>query len=205
MGAIRVMVFDYNNKVKAGSLIIVAGVQFIILTVFAASLYPNFSISNNYISDLGIWNYVSAPIFNSSMILYGVLILSSSYFIQKEFKLKLFSGLMALGGLGSIFAGVFPFDSFVINGFPVFHNTGAIIAFMVGGLAPIVSYKITKEPFRFFSIILGILVLIALTLFMVTPAYNYLGLGVGGMESLIFYPSLIWIIAFGSYLMANSD
>jgi hypothetical protein len=40
---------------------------------------------------------------------------------------------------------------------------------------------------------------------MVTPAYNYLGLGVGGMESLIFYPGLIWIIAFGSYLMSNSD
>ncbi len=198
------MEFD-NNKLKAGILLSVAGTQFIILTIFAEAVYPNFSIPNNYISDLGIWNYVSAPIFNSSMILYGLLLLISGYFIQKEFGLRLLSSLFALGGLGAIFAGVFPVDSFVVNGFPVIHNTAAIIAFISGGLAPIVSYKITKEPFRYFSVILGLVVLIALTLFMVTPAYDYLGLGVGGLESLIFYPGLIWDIALGCYLMASSD
>ena len=200
-----IMVFDYDNKIKAGTFLAVAGAQFIILTIFAEALYPNFSVPNSYISDLGIWNYISAPIFNSSMVLYGLLLLISSYFIQQEFRLRLLSSMFVLGGLGAIFAGVFPFDSFVMNGFPVIHNTGAIVAFISGGLAPIISYKVTKKPFRYFSVILGVIVLIALTLFMVTPSYSYLGLGVGGMESLIFYPGLIWDVAFGCYLMASSD
>jgi hypothetical protein len=34
---------------------------------------------------------------------------------------------------------------------------------------------------------------------------NYFGLGRGGMERLIAYPTLLWSVAFGGYLMGESD
>lgn len=199
------MQFLRDRKKIAGSLLLVGGAQFIILTILAEAVYPNFSVSNNYISDLGIWNSPSAAIFNFAIILHGLLTLASAYLFHEEFKTLAVSIPFALIGLGAIVAGVFPFDSFVVNGFPVIHNTGAIMAFISGGVAAITVYKITKAPFRYISVVFGGVALLALTLFMFTSPYNYLGLGVGGMESMIFYPELIWVIGFGGYLMALSD
>jgi hypothetical membrane protein len=33
----------------------------------------------------------------------------------------------------------------------------------------------------------------------------YLGLGIGGMERMIVYPTLIWTVAFGGYLIGSKE
>jgi hypothetical membrane protein len=59
-----------------------------------------------------------------------------------------------------------------------------------------------KLPFSLISIFLGVMSLFALVLF---AAQQYLGLGVGGMERMIVYPLLMWIIGFSGYLFASPE
>jgi hypothetical membrane protein len=89
----------------------------------------------------------------------------------------------------------------LVNGVPVLHSIAAIISFFFGGIAAIASYRITKDPFRYFSVILGVAALLALVLF-ATTGPDYLGIGVGGMERMIVYPTLTWVIGMGANLLS---
>ena len=51
---------DSNNKTIAGALLFVGGLQFTLGMIVAEAVYPNYSVSRNYISDLGVWNKPSA-------------------------------------------------------------------------------------------------------------------------------------------------
>jgi len=192
---------DYSKI--AGTLLLVGGVQFVIALIIAEAIYPNYSVSANYISDLGVWSKPSAAIFNPSIILFGSTVLASSYFIKKQFKLGKIAYLLALSGAGSLSVGIFPENTFLVNGIPVIHSISALIAFVIGGVSAVAAYKYTKSPFKIISVILGAATLTAAVLFFTTRDYGYLGLGVGGMERMMAYPTLIWIISLGGYLLSN--
>ncbi|MCK5593250.1 DUF998 domain-containing protein, partial [Candidatus Bathyarchaeota archaeon] len=85
---------------------VVGGVLCVLGIIIAEALYPGYSTSVNYISDLGVGP--SALIFNSSIFLLGVLAVCSAYFIQKAFNFKLFSILAAIAGIGAMGVGLFP-------------------------------------------------------------------------------------------------
>jgi hypothetical membrane protein len=63
----------YSKEKVAGMLFFIAATQFVLGLTIAEALYPGYSVSDNYISDLGIGP--SAVIFNSSVFLLGLLIL----------------------------------------------------------------------------------------------------------------------------------
>ncbi len=193
---------DSDNKTIAGALLLVGGLQFTLGMIVAEAVYPNYSVSRNYISDLGVWNKPSATIFNPSIILLGLTILISAYFIQREFKRGVITSLFVLAGLGPIGVGIFPENTFLVNGVPLIHSIAAIVSFIFGGIAAVTSYRITKGPFRYFSVILGFATLFALFLFATTRP-DYLGIGVGGMERMIVYPNLIWTIGMGANLLPS--
>jgi hypothetical membrane protein len=199
------MILGTDNKKKAGVLLFVGGAQFTVFLTVAEAVFPNYSVSTNYISDLGVWSKPSAAIFNPSVFFFGLLLLASGYYLQKEFRKRGFSSIVALAGLGALGVGIFPEDTFLVNGVPAIHGLFALFAFLFGGLAAIASYKVTKAPFRYFSVILGVAALLALGLFGSTQSYDYVGLGVGGMERMIVYPTLVWAVCLGGYLMADSD
>ena len=193
---------DSDNKTIAGALLFVGGLQFVVAMVVAEAVYPNYSVSGNYISDLGVWSKPSAAIFNPSIILFGLTILVSAYFIQRVFRRGAITGFFVLAGLGPIGVGIFPENTFLVNGVPVIHSIAAIISFVFGGIAAIACYRITRGPFRYFSVILGIVTLFALFLFAATGP-GYLGIGVGGMERMIVYPNLIWTTGMGANLLPS--
>ena len=194
---------DYSKI--AGTLLLVGGAQFVIALIIAEAIYPNYSVSANYISDLGVWGKPSAAIFNPSIILFGSTVLASSHFIKKQFKLGKIAYLLALAGAGSLGVGVFPENTFLVNGIPVIHSISALVAFVIGGVSAVVAYKYTKPPFKVISVILGAATLTATVLFVTTRDYGYLGLGVGGMERMMAYPTLLWIIGLGGYLLGASS
>ena len=184
----------------AGASLFVGAVQFVTGMHLAEYLYPGYSVSGNFISDLGATCRVactvyqpSASIFNSSVILLGLLILSSSYFIWREFRSSLITALFCLSGLGAIGVGLFPETAGVL------HVIVSFITFFFGGLGAIAASKVVKVPFSYFSILMGIASITALVLF---GANIYLGLGPGGMERMIAYPVILWAISFGGYLMS---
>lgn len=182
-----------EDKVIAGFLLFVGGVVCILGIIVSEALYPGYSTSKNYISDLGVGP--SSFIFNLSVFLLGVLILSGAYFIHRAFKVVVFSVLVVLAGVGAVGVGIFTKDTGFV------HLAFSLIVFLFGGLSAIASYKLQKPPLSYSSAVLGFMVLLALVLF---ATGNYLGLGRGGMERMIAYPALLWTVAFGGYLIGGS-
>ncbi|MCK5266566.1 MAG: DUF998 domain-containing protein, partial [Spirochaetes bacterium] len=184
-----------NYQHAAGVLLFIGAVQFVLGMLIAEFLYPGYSASMNYISDLGatcrttcIIYQPSASIFNTSVSLLGVLALVSSYFIWREFHNRLISLLLGLSGVGMVGVGLFPETA------GIFHLVASFIAFFFGGLSAIATYKLVKAPFAYLSVLMGMISLIALALFI---SEIFLGLGPGGMERMIAYPLLLWVIGFG--------
>jgi len=177
----------------AGLLIMVGVSQFTMLMIVCESLYPNYSVAYNYISDLGVG--VTAPIFNSSIILLGLAIIASSKLLYKVFRSKTLSIPLFLTGFGALGVGLFP------EGSPYsLHTIMSAATFISAGITATVAYKFTPKPISYISIVMGITSLTALGLF---ASENYLGIGCGGMERMIVYPVLQWALIFGGYITAK--
>ena len=74
---------NYSNGKVAGTLIFVAVTQFVLGVIVSEALYPGYSISDNYLSDLGVGS--SSMIFNSSVFLMGVAVDRWSLFSAARF------------------------------------------------------------------------------------------------------------------------
>jgi hypothetical membrane protein len=184
---------ELDDTKVAGTLLFLGAVQFLIVLVVAEALYPNYSVSLNYISDLGVGS--TALIFNSSVFLLGLLVVAGAYFIREAFKSNFLFITLTLTGIGAMMVGLFPETAGVM------HTIASLITFLFGGLAAIVSYKVEKPPFSYLSVVLGALGLVGLGLF---ASGNYLSLGVGGMERMIAHPVLLWAVGFGGHLVSHS-
>jgi len=184
----------YSNGKIAGVLFFIAATQYVLGVIIAEALHPGYSISTNYMSDLGIGQY--AMIFNASVFLLGLFIIVGTYFLQRAFNVKILTVLLILLALGYMGVGIFTENS------ETMHFIAALLVFIFGGLSAIYSYKLMKLPFSLISVILGLMTLSAMVLFGVN---QYLGLGAGGMQRMVVYPILIWIIGFGGYLIALTE
>lgn len=181
-----------SPKTIAGILFFVAATQFILALTIAETGYPGYSIANNYISDLGIGP--SALVFNISVILLGLFTLTATYYLHKTFTVKLETILLVVAALATMGVGIFTENS------EPFHDIFSVIVFSFGGLAVLASSRMLHRPLSIISIILGLLILITLPLYI---GGFYAGLGSGGMERIIVYPLLIWMIGFSSFLMTT--
>jgi hypothetical membrane protein len=199
-----------NGRI-AGVLFLVASAQFMLGLVAAEALYPDYSVANNYISDLGVGP--SSMIFNSSAFLFGLLSIIGAYFLPRTTDFRGLTVLLILMAIGSMGVGIFT------SGFStMIHGIVSLMAFGFGGLSTIASFKVSTLPLSAISLTLGVMTLGALALFatgLVTtgsltssepPASEFfLGIGPGGMERMIVYPALIWLTLFSGHLIALSD
>ena len=196
---------NFSSSKAAGILLLVGATQFIIFLVIAEAVYPGYSTSANYISDLGVWGKPSAPFFNVSTMIFGLCVIAGSYFIGREFNSRIIAVLFGLAGLGALGVGVFPENTFLVHGVPVIHTVSAATAFIIGGVTAIASFRITESPLRYVSVVLGAAALLSTVLFETTKSMGYLGLGVGGMERMVAYPTLLFLLGFGGYLLGRHD
>lgn len=180
----------YSPRRVAGLLLAVAAAQFSVGLIWAAARYPGYSIADNYISDLGVGP--AAPLFNGSVILLGALVIVAAYYVQQAFRRRAFTGVLVLLGVGGVGVGVFTED------FGSLHWIFSAVALSLGGVAAVAAAFLVRAPFRYFSLGLGVVSLVALGLFV---AGAHLGLGVGGMERMIVYPILAWGMTYGGHLM----
>jgi len=200
----------YPRERIAGALFLVATAQIIIGVTIAEARYPGYSVSANYVSDLGVGP--SAAVFNSSVFLLGLLLAIGVYFLRQKAELKTVNILLFLMALGAMGVGIITKD------YTVPHGAVSSVAFFFGGLSAIASAKVLKKPLSIISMALGAMTLAALALFSTgliasgsmtsNIAYDsifYLGLGPGGMERMIVYPALIWLAAFSGYLATQRE
>ena len=176
--------------------------QFFIALTVAEALYPAYSVSQNYISDLGATCRATcqvvqptATIFNSSIFLLGVFGIFAALCMWRGFRNRILSIFIGLTSFGAMGVGFFPETAGPI------HHIVSLITFVFAGLSAIASYKMQKAPLSYLSVLLGVMTLLSLTLYI---SNIFLGLGPGGMERMIVYPALIWTAGFGAYLFASS-
>ncbi|BDR91916.1 DUF998 domain-containing protein [Vulcanisaeta souniana] len=181
-----------NRLSTAGLLIFIGVAEFLLLMLTAEALYPGYSVSRNYISDLGVGP--TAVIFNSSIIIMGLLLIIAAILTWKLS--KVFAVTIALTGIGAMGVGIFP------ETVHPFHLIFALIAFLFASISSYPTIKISRSPGRVLWPILGTIGLIALILYIM---HMYLGLGPGGMERMIVYPNLTWALAFSAELMNYKD
>ncbi|MDE1859985.1 MAG: DUF998 domain-containing protein [Candidatus Micrarchaeota archaeon] len=179
----------------AGALVFIGAAEFLIFMMVSEAIYPDYSIAHDAISALGVG--LTSYIFNLSIILFGALIIVASYLIEKSTKDKLMSTFLFLFGIGTCSVGIFPgtvrFE----------HMVAAMTAFVFGGLSAIASYRATKPPFSYISIMLGIVSLFSL---FVAPFFHIASvIGSGGAERMVVYPILVWALGFGAYLMSRAE
>jgi hypothetical membrane protein len=201
---------SYSRGKVAGMLFFLAVTQFVLCLIIAEALYPGYSVSDNYISDLGVGP--SAIVFNSSAFLLGLLLLAGTYLQRRSPNFKTLNILLLLMAIGAMGVGVFTKD------FTLAHGAVSSMAFFFAGLSAIASFKVLQKTLSLISIVLGAMTLTALALFsagIITSgsltsniAYDssfFLGLGPGGMERMIVYPALMWLAAFSGHLVTKRE
>ena len=184
------------NLRSPGLWLLIGGLEILFLIHLSESLYPGYSISANYISDLGVGPMLSSAIFTVAVILFGLMALLAAVLLRQRDRKSLIWLLLALSGIGAIGVGVFNED------YPLVHRPSALLAFLFGNLAALYSCRMVRPPLACVFALLGLIGLSALALY---GGGFYVGLGVGGMERMILYPAMFWAIGFGAYLSAEED
>jgi hypothetical membrane protein len=185
------MKISEHSRMIVSGLVLFAGVaQFFLAVLIAEALYPDYSVANNYISDLGVGS--TADIFNISIVVVGIAIIISGVFLQKfSMSLRI---VLILAGIGAMGVGVFPETTGSL------HTYSSLLVFLMASIAPyFIAWKL-RNTLSIIWVILGTLGLISLILYV--PGV-YLGLGKGGMERLIVYPDLLWALGFGGWIIGK--
>ena len=207
---------DSARAIRRGAIVWVLAIQFFIAQIIVQAAWTTpFSLTANYISDLGNTAcapyplgsnmYVCSPwhaLMNASFIVQGVIILVGIVLIYRAFPAgrtrTIGLVLLALAGPGSILVGLFPEN---VSSTP--HTIGAAAHFISGNLGIAVlgiAIAVTRRqtPLAIFSISSGSVGLLATALFI---SGNYLGTGIGGMERIAAYPLPLWLIVIGGAML----
>jgi len=187
----------YPPEKISGLLLFVGSVQFLLGLVLAEEVYPDYRVSQT-ISSLGRPG-PSALIFNSSLFLEGMLVLVAAYFLYKAFHKLPVTPFFAMGGLGAMGAALFPEDVYNI------HLAFSIVSFFAASLTPFITLSLQSSPFKYLSISLGTLSFAAAAILAIPQALYSLALPYGAVERIVAYPTLLWVIGFGSYVMSRNS
>jgi hypothetical membrane protein len=190
---------------------------FLLLNAASEAIYPNFSLQTNAMSDMATVGVRTFAIEEIAILGIGICWTVGAYYLFRNTRKRGMMILNLLPGVGFLLAGLSPENVNV-----VIHSIGALLAFPLGGVAAILSYRVIRSQFKYFSIALGALSLVStfITFFggqiigpcgscaADVPGYiqslEQLVLGLGGWESMIIYPLLIWLMGFGSNLLAEN-
>ncbi len=206
------------NRVQwVGLLLFVGGITFGMALHLAELTYPGYSVSLNWIIDLGqscsyagtnwphdcVYIQPSATIFAVGAVVFGGLMLMSAwrlYPLQRARRLSLLLGAMGVGAVG---LAAFP------EGIPAPHAAFAAIGLLAGAVAAVESFRFAVRPLGFLFLVLASISLVAFAILITvgggTVAPTWTPLGKGGMERMVVYPELFWDVAFGAMLIARPD
>lgn len=187
---------------RAGSLLLFGGLEVLLLMTLAEALYLGYSTHTNTISDLAAVGAPTWLFFDPSVFVWGVCWFVGAYFLFRGRGKKGLMIVNLLPGIGVTLASLSPENVNI-----AVHSIGAVLAFIPGAVAMMLSYRLIKSSLRYFALSLGALSLVAVVIYF-GAYYSTIvqdTLGSGGSERIIVYPILIWLIAFGSYLLSREN
>lgn len=186
---------------RAGFLLSFAGVDFLLVIIVLEAVYPGYSIHHNTMSDLLAVGTGTSIVGEPMLFLAAICWIAGAYYLYRHAGRTGMMVLNLLPGTGLLLAVLSPEN---VN--LVLHSIGAVLALVPGPIAAILSYRTIRSPFRYHALSLGSLSLIGAVVEFGAYGTSLVqqGLGPGGWERVIVYPLLIWLIGFGSYLLAKS-
>jgi len=193
---------NLNRVHVAGALLLIAGIIFFLGMNIAMSTYPNFSVRENWVADLGATGEQPATtIYAATKLIFGILGLASTYLlwpVAKPKRLILFLGIAGIGALGSIM------------NIDMVQELFSLVAFLFGAIAAIDSYRIVRRPLGYIFITLGAIALIAISIIVavntgIVAPDAWMPLGKGGTQWMVLYPDILWVIIFGTTLMTSPE
>jgi hypothetical membrane protein len=190
----------------AGVLYSSAGFVLLMGIITAETKYPIFRhyATRQEISDLGgtrppqgLVTQPSAMIFDTTMLIAGVLLLAGAFVLWRLYRNRLLTVVSTLFGAGTFLVGIFP-------GNTTPHPYVALIAFVFAPLTAIAAVRVTSGPFRVMSLAVGLLSLVALIAGELGDSSPFVkSIGIGGTERWQVFPIILWLAFFGGHLLAS--
>ena len=199
IGSIEAVLGDGRNV--AGVLFFALAAQFMTVIMLAAAMVPGYDFNAAAISDLGVFPE-TALLFNVSLVVVGVFNLLGGYAFYRTHGKRWLLALFVVAGVGAIVAGVFPLGTSDL------HSLGALLAFLFFNLQALGTATRLAGPMKAISILLGLAGLVFVVLMILGDGGNAAAFGVighGGTERMIVYPPMMWLVAFGGYLVASTS
>jgi hypothetical membrane protein len=192
----------------AGVLYSSAGFVLLMGIITAETKYPLFRhyTTRQEISDLGgtsppqrLVTQPSAMIFDMTMLIAGMLLLAGAFALWRLYRHRVLTVVSTLFGAGTLGVGIFPGNTSP-------HPVVAMIAFVFSALTAIAVFKVTSAPFRFMSLSVGLLSLVALFVgFLGSNSPVAKSIGLGGVERWVVFPMILWLAFFGGHLLASKQ
>jgi hypothetical membrane protein len=190
----------YGNETTSGLLLALGAGQFMVMMMLLEAVAPGYSMHDNAISDLGTIPETRL-FFNASLFVIGLMNLVAGYFLYGSLGDKILLTVFCLGGIGAMGAGLVPLDS------PLgVHGIFAFLAFLFLNIEAIMVGLKLHWALKAISVLSGMVGLIFLVVMLLVDSgtIDVSGsIGHGGVERMIAYPALIWMMIFGGYLMAK--
>jgi hypothetical membrane protein len=188
-----------------GAFLALGSLQFLIAMALVQLAYPGYSLSANYISDLG--NSTLSPwstLFNVSIQLLGLLGIAASVLVRSAFlprtSARIGLAFLALASLGAFLVGTFPETATELNGNIhayvsdlTFLGSGAALVFL--GFAMLGDVR--WELYGFYSVLSGLVTFAAIVGFVAIHDTSHVGL----WERLIVAPVLLWGLVAGAHIL----
>ncbi len=192
----------FNNLRIPGLLLSIGAAQFLTMMMLLEAIAPGYSMHTASISDLGTIPETEL-LFGITLFALGIMNLVGGWFLFKSWGSKSLLSVFTLGSIGAVGAALIPLDS------PIgLHSLFALLAFLFLNLEAITVGLRMRGSLRAISVIagaIGIIFTIAM-IFVDSGVLDPSGsIGHGGVERLIAYPALIWMVLFGGYLIARSE
>ncbi|MEE6208739.1 DUF998 domain-containing protein [Salarchaeum sp. III] len=189
---------NVRSRSTAGGAILAVGVLLALAFTTAEAFYPGYSTSTQTISALGsdTGTPESRLVFNGAMVLGGGLMAVAAYFLRDVYETELVPALVAVTGVvGFAGVGLFPEQT----GAP--HALAALASFGGSGVVAIAVARAESAAFRYASMVLGVLELLALAAFVGLGGGT--ALGIGGLERWVAYLGILWAASYGGFLLAR--
>lgn len=205
----RLTGWSWTADQRFGGLALFSAGAILLMTIITAeAIYPAlYTTGGNEISDLGgtrppmgLVFQPAATIFNTGMIVSGLLVVLGSIVAQRAIRRWSVSVPIAVLGAAAVLVGIFPGNT----GTP--HAIAAMVAFISGGVAAVSGSRVARAPFRYALALPGVVNLVLLaSYFTLGDASPFWALGVGGAERWVAYPVILWLMGFGGYLAGRAE
>ncbi len=188
-----------TNMGPAGALFLTLGALFLTGIMLAASIAPAYDYHGGAISDLGVIE-ATALLFNSLLIAIGALNIAGGFLFYRRHRRAWLMAVYVAGGIGAIGAGLMPLDTGDL------HSLFALLGFLFFNIEAIGSATVVAGPMKVASLLAGALGLVYTVIMAIGDSGNsavFGPIGHGGSERIIVYPVMLWLLAFGGYLMSG--